>query len=67
MKLCRFLLQNKVSLGQRRIFVRGGGGGGWIDMGGGVDRYRGGGCCCLPGSGGNVQKGQAKCLTKLVF
>ena len=36
--------------------------------GGGGDKYMGG-CCCLlwPGPGGNVQKGQGKCLTKLVF
>ena len=62
-KLCRFLLQNRASLGQRRIFIFSFGGGGWIDI------WGEGGCCCLlwPGPGGNVQKGQGKCLTKLVF
>jgi hypothetical protein len=46
---------------QRRIFM--------FSFGGVVDKYRvGGGCCLLwPGPGGNVQKGQGKCLTKLVF
>ena len=41
------------------IFVRGGGGGV-------VDKYLGGAAACFE-PGGNVQKGQGKCLTKLVF
>jgi hypothetical protein len=48
-----------ISSAQRRIF---------IFSFGGVDKYLGG-CCCLlwPWPGGNTQKGQGKCLTKLVF
>jgi hypothetical protein len=47
-KLCRFLLQNRASLGQRRIFRI------FSFGGGGVDRYLGGGG---GGGGGGVGGG----------